>query len=130
MQIFEKMSQNALNRVLTLATDGRGPEVLKPSGITQLGAFCVELWLKHVWYSILVPMSYILPSSCIRWWGVGGQRLDVCKSKQKRARINFPTIFHYPPRWGAGAGLDPFVRMLNKSLKCRPLMEKEELAPA
>ena len=36
MQIFEKMSQKALNRVLTLAKDSRGRELSKSSGIIDL----------------------------------------------------------------------------------------------
>ena len=36
VQIFEKMSQKALNRVLTLAKDSRGRELSKSSGIIDL----------------------------------------------------------------------------------------------
>ncbi len=36
MQTFEKMSQKALNRVLTLAKDSRGRELSKSSGIIDL----------------------------------------------------------------------------------------------
>ena len=36
MHIFEKMSQKALNRVLTLAKDSRGRELSKSSGIIDL----------------------------------------------------------------------------------------------
>ena len=36
MQIFEKMSQKALNRVLTLAKDSRSRELSKSSGIIDL----------------------------------------------------------------------------------------------
>ena len=36
MHIFEKMSQNALIRVLTPSDYSRGPELLKSSGIIDL----------------------------------------------------------------------------------------------
>ena len=47
-----------------------------------------------------------------------GECLDFCTSKQKRPQTIAPIIVHYPPRWG---GLNPFDRMLDKKLKCRPL---------
>ena len=51
--------KNTLKSVFTLPDYSRGPELLKSSGIIELGAFCVEL--RPFYYSkrISVPMSYI-----------------------------------------------------------------------
>ena len=46
----------ALNLDLTLPDDGEWPALLIPSGIIDLGAFCVELWPSQVSYRISVPM--------------------------------------------------------------------------
>ena len=62
MQIFEKMSQKALNRVLRLERSGRGPELPESSGILEKGLICVELRPIYCRERILVPMSYI---SCL-----------------------------------------------------------------
>ena len=51
--------KSALNLDLTLSDYGKCPALLESSGIIDLGAFCVELWPKHVSYRISVPMSYI-----------------------------------------------------------------------
>ena len=59
MQIFEKMSQKALNRVLTPAVDRSRRELSESSGIIEKGAFCVELWSFYCKKRISVPMSYI-----------------------------------------------------------------------
>ena len=62
MQFFEKMSQKALNRVLTLKSSGGGPELPESSGILEKGLICVELRPFYCRERILVPMSYI---SCL-----------------------------------------------------------------
>ena len=55
--IFEK--ESALNLVLIANSESRGKMLHIPLKIMDLGALCVELWLKQVLYRILVPMSYI-----------------------------------------------------------------------
>ena len=62
MQIFEKMSQKALNRVLWLECSGGGLAPLESSGILEKCLICVELWPFYCRKRILVPMSYI---SCL-----------------------------------------------------------------
>ena len=59
MQIFQKMSQNALNRVLMPAQECRGQMLQIPLKIMDLGALCVELRPIYCSKRILVPMSYI-----------------------------------------------------------------------
>ena len=59
MQIFEKMSQMALNRVLTLP-DCRSRCQLPESGLgSQKGPLGAELWSSYCRKRMLVPMSYI-----------------------------------------------------------------------
>ena len=59
MHIFEKMSQKALNRILTLPNYSTGPGLLISSGIIDLqnNWFCE--YFKHCKFRISVPMSYI-----------------------------------------------------------------------
>ena len=59
MQIFEKMSQKALNRVLTLPDYSIWPELLISSGIIDLQNNRVCKQFKHWKYRISVPMLYI-----------------------------------------------------------------------
>ena len=59
MQIFEKMSQKALNHDLRLALESRGKMLQIPLKIMDLGAFCVELRPFYCRKRILAPMSYI-----------------------------------------------------------------------
>ena len=59
MQILEKMSQNALNRVLILAQECRGKMVQNRTGIMGLQNKNNILVAKQVSYIIFVPMSYI-----------------------------------------------------------------------
>ena len=51
--------KSALNLDLILSDDGKCPALLKSSGISDLGAFCVESWSFLVSKRISVPMSYI-----------------------------------------------------------------------
>ena len=59
MQIFEKMFQKALNRVLTLPDYSIWPELLISSGIIDLQNNRVCKQFKHWKYRISVPMLYI-----------------------------------------------------------------------
>ena len=59
MQIFEKMSQKALNHDLRLELESRGKMLQIPLKIMDLGAFCVELRPFYCRKRILVPMPYI-----------------------------------------------------------------------
>ena len=59
MQIFEKMSQKALNRVLTPAVDRSRRELSESSGIIDLQNNRVYKQFKHSKYRISVPMLYI-----------------------------------------------------------------------
>ena len=56
-QFLKKKS--ALNLILIANSESRGKMLHIPLKIMDLGALCVELWLKQVLYRILVPMSYI-----------------------------------------------------------------------
>ena len=62
MQIFEKMSQKALNHDLTLPLQSTRRELPESSGILEKGLICVELWSFYCSKRISVPMSYI------SWW--------------------------------------------------------------
>ena len=59
MQIFEKMSQKALNRILTLPNYSTGPGLLISSGIIDLQNKSVCKQFKHWKFRISVPMSHI-----------------------------------------------------------------------
>ena len=59
MLIFEKMSQKALNRVLTLESSGGGPELLISSGIIDIQKNWLSEQIKHCKFRISVPMLYI-----------------------------------------------------------------------
>ena len=63
--IFEK--ESALNLAFIADSESRGKMLHIPLKIMDLGALCVELWLKQVLHRILVPMSYIS-------WLWGGKR--------------------------------------------------------
>ena len=59
MQIFKKMSQDALNHVLIAGEESTQKIIKNRTRFIDLGAFCVELWPKQVLYRISAPMSYI-----------------------------------------------------------------------
>jgi len=71
MQILEKKSQNALNRVLIPAQECRGKMVQNRTGIMDLQNKNNILVAKQVSYRILVPMLYIIcrEHTCIHPWG-------------------------------------------------------------
>ena len=79
MQIFEKMSQKALNRVLTPAVDRSRRELSESSGIIPKCAFCVELWSFYCKKRISVPMSYIVVLERVGWGD--GPVIKVIKSR-------------------------------------------------
>ena len=79
MQIFEKMSQKALNLYLTPAVDRSRRELSESSGIIEKGAICVELWLFYCKKRISVPMSYIVVLERVGWGD--GPVIKVIKSR-------------------------------------------------
>ena len=68
MQIFEKMSQMALNHDLRPELESRGKMLQIPLKIVDLGAFCVELRPVYCRKRILVPMSYIMFYKLVVGW--------------------------------------------------------------
>ena len=56
---FKLWKKSVLNCVLTPPHCGRGPELLKSSGIIHSRALCVELWPIDCSKRILAPMSYM-----------------------------------------------------------------------
>ena len=60
MQMFEKISQKALNHDLRPELESRGKMLQIPLKIMDLGDFCVELSSFYCRERILVPMLYIL----------------------------------------------------------------------
>ena len=59
MQFFKKMSQKALNRILTLPDYRSRREILESSGIIDFENKTISVVTKHWNYRISVPMLYI-----------------------------------------------------------------------